>query len=153
MKLLLLGFMTFILCSYTYAGEFLEAPVMDGGEVIKKTDSEQEQIYPRNHEKILAFYKYAFKDDHDISYRTRGNLTYIEELGLKPWQTIIISPIDAHWTKVVIMRDNWIWTLKNLILPFAGVFVVLLVLYVATSISGAIFSRKARTRKIHRTSP
>ncbi len=149
MKLLLFGFLIAIFCGYAYGGEFLGAPIMDGGEVIKKTDSEQEQIYPRNHEKILAFYKYAFKDDHDISYRTRRNLTYIEELGLKQWQTIIISPIDTHWTKVVIMRDNWVWTLKNLILPFAGVFVVLFVLYLATSISGAIFSRKATTRKIH----
>jgi len=149
MKLLLLCFLIAISSSYTYAGEFLGAPVMDGGEVTKKTDSEMEQMYPRNHGKIVAFYKDAFKDDHDVSYRDRGNITYIEELGLKPWHTIIISPIDTHWTKVVIIRDNWIWTLKNLILPFAGVFVVLFVLYLATSISGAIFSRKARTRKIH----
>jgi hypothetical protein len=146
MKLLLIGLLTAMLCSYTYGYEFLEAPIMDGGKIVKKTDSEMEQLYPRNHCKIVAFYRYAFKNDNNISYRERGNTTYIEELGLKPWHTIIISPIDTHWTKVVIMRDHWIWTLKNLILPFAGVFVVLSVLYLATSISGAIFSRKGRTR-------
>lgn len=119
---------------------------MDGGEVIKRTDSLLEQVLPGNHKQILAFYKDAFKDDHDISFRDREKLTYIEELGSKPWHHIIISSIDNNQTKVVIMKDNWIWTLKNLILPFAGVFVVLFVLYLATSILGAIFARKARTR-------
>jgi hypothetical protein len=149
MKLLLFGSLIVIFCGCAYGDEFLGAPVMDGGKVTKKTDSEMEQVYPRNHGKIVAFYKDAFKDNHDISFRDSRNITYIDELGSKPWQYIIISPIDTHWTKVVITRDNWIWTLKNLILPFAGVFVVLFVLYLATSICGAIFSRKATTRKIH----
>jgi hypothetical protein len=149
MKLLLFCSLIVIFCGYAYGDEFLGAPIMDGGEITKKTDSELEQVLPKSHGKIVAFYKDAFKDDHDISYRDRGNITYIEELGSKPWHSIIISPIDTHRTKVLIIRDNWIWTLKNLILPFAGVFLVLFVLYLATSICGAIFSRKATTRKIH----
>ena len=39
------------------------------------------------------------------------------------------------------MKDNWTWIIGTLVLRYIGVFVVLLVLLIGMSISGAIISR------------
>jgi len=39
------------------------------------------------------------------------------------------------------MKDNWTWIMGTLLLRFIGVFIVLLVLFLALSVSGAIISR------------
>ncbi len=146
MKSLLSGICLVLALSicHVHAGEFLGAPVMDGGEIIKKTDGHLEQIFNCNSEQIVDFYKSAFKNERDVSFRLSGERVDIEDFDAKQWHTIIISPIDDHRTRVVVMRDHWIWTVKNLILPFCGVFFVLFVLYVATSICGALFTRRSR---------
>jgi Na+-transporting methylmalonyl-CoA/oxaloacetate decarboxylase gamma subunit len=44
-------------------------------------------------------------------------------------------------TTIVISKDNWTWIIGTLILRFFGVFMVLIVLLGAMSVSGAIISR------------
>jgi hypothetical protein len=39
------------------------------------------------------------------------------------------------------MKDNWTWIIGTLILRYIGVFVVLIVLLIGMSVSGAIISR------------
>ncbi len=117
---------------------------MEGGQIIKKTDSSLEKEYSTSYRDILSYYEGAFKKDQDVSSRSYGNVTYIADLGRQPWDSIEISVIDKDRTKVVISKNSLVWALKNLVFPFAGVFVVLIVLYLATVISGVIFTRASK---------
>lgn len=135
-----------VFCACSHADEFLGAPVMNGGQLIRKTDSYLEKEYPKTYKDMISYYEEAFKTIPDIKYRNYRKATAIADLGKQPWDSIEISVVDAGRTKVVISKNRWIWVIKNLVFPFVGVFVVLSVLYLATLVSGAIFSRTANKR-------
>ncbi|RLB42401.1 MAG: hypothetical protein DRH12_05725 [Deltaproteobacteria bacterium] len=121
--------------------DFLGAPVIPGAKILKKTDTRLELVVNLPHDKVLAFYKKALKGLKDIRYREWKAASYIEDDSNRPWHSITISKRTGAETSIVIMKDNWTWIMGTLFLRFIGVFIVLLVLFVALSISGAILSR------------
>ena len=136
---------------YSNAEDFLGAPVISEGEVIKKTDSRLEMKTGLSHDEVLGFYKEALKEAQDIKIREWEDATYIEDDGRLAWHSITISKGDKNQeTIVVIAKDNWTWIIGTLILRYIGVFAVLLVLFLGMSVSGRIISgvvKKAETKK------
>ncbi|MFH1934942.1 MAG: hypothetical protein ABIN18_25670 [Pseudomonadota bacterium] len=143
--LLVLGFPV-----YSSSEEFLGAPVIPEGKVIKKTDSRLEMKTGQSHDEILQYYREALKEGKDIKFREWKDATYIEDNGNLAWHSITISKGGKGETTVVIMKDNWTWIIGTLILRYIGVFAVLLVLFLGMTISGKIIAssvKKAEARK------
>jgi hypothetical protein len=136
--------------AYSNAEEFLGAPVILKGKVIKKTNSRLEVKTELSHDEVLMFYKEALKEAQDIKIREWEDATYIEDDGKLAWHSITISKGGKGDTSVVIAKDNWTWIIGTLILRYIGVFAVLLVLFLGMSLSGRIISgsiKKAEARK------
>jgi hypothetical protein len=129
---------------WSRAADFLGAPVIPGGEQILKTKNRLELNSGKTHAEVLQYYKKALEQFKDIKYRDWKDATYIEDDGNLKWHSITISKDDAKGALVVIMKDSWTWIIGTLILRFVGVFIVLLVLLVGMSVSGAIISRSVK---------
>jgi hypothetical protein len=129
------------------AENFLGVPLMPGGKIILKQKGRLEMALPLSHDRIVAFYKEALKNEKDIRYRDWTDSTYIEDDGNRPWHSITINKEpEQGMTNVLIVKDNWTWILGTLILRFIGVFAVLVVLFGGMSLSGAIISRSVSKR-------
>jgi hypothetical protein len=129
-----------------WADEFLGAPVLPGGKVVKQTDSRLEKTYDKSYEDVLNFYKEALKGQEDIKFRDRGWHTFIEDHSNRPWHSITVSKLEGGGVSVVTVKDNWTWILGTLVLRFFGVFGVLICLYIALAISGAILKRTGKAQ-------
>lgn len=127
--------------AYSGAEDFLGVPVIPQGETIKKTNSRLELKTDLSHDEVVAFYKKALKEFQDIKFRDWADATYIEDDGNRPWHSITVSKKNDDGIHIVVMKDNWTWIIGTLILRYIGVFVVLIVLLVGMSVSGAIISR------------
>lgn len=125
--------------------DFLGAPIIPGAKVVKKTDARLEATIDQTHDQVLAYYKQALKGLKDVRIREWKTSSYIEDDSNRPWHSITISKAGGNRTTIVIMKDNWTWIMGTLVLRFVGVFVVLLVLFMALSVSGAIISRVVRS--------
>jgi hypothetical protein len=142
--------LTLIVCwivsvsGWSRADDFLGAPVIPGGEQISKTKERLELNSKKTHAEVLQYYKKALEQFNDIKYRDWKDATYIEDDGNLKWHSITIYKDDANGALVVIMKDNWTWIIGTLILRFFGVFIVLLVLLVGMSASGALISRSVK---------
>ncbi len=134
-----------MLCpSVSFAKDFLGAPVMPGGKVVSQTDERLEKTYDVSYDAAVKFYQEALKGEKDIKVRDRGTQTLIEDHSNRPWHSVTVTKVTEGRTDIVLLKDNWTWILGTLILRFFGVFVVLVVLYIALSISGAIISRTVK---------
>jgi len=120
---------------------FLEAPVIPGGTVLKKTKSRLETEVNLSHDQVVGFYKEALKGLKDIKFREWKDATYIEDDSNRPWHSITISKEGGQPTTVTIVKDNWTWIIGTLVLRYVGVFVVLMVLLLSMSLSGRIISK------------
>jgi hypothetical protein len=140
-NLLLLFLFIILLQGSSMAEEFLGAPVPPDAITIQKTDTRLEFKSMMTHEEVLGFYRDVLKEFQDIKFREWKDATYIEDDGKLKWHSITISKEDGKETTVSIIKDNWTWIIGTLILRYIGVFVVLLVLFLAMSLSGAIISR------------
>ncbi len=133
------------------AESFLGAPLVPDAKITTKSKERVEMFSPRSHDEVVAFYKEAFHSTQDIKFRDWSDSTYIEDDGALKWHSITISKEKTdRGTSIVIMKDNWSWIIGTLILRFIGVFVVLLILYLFMSLSGALISRytgKAEPKK------
>jgi len=123
------------------AEDFLGTPVMPGGKMTLKTESRLEMTAPVSHDKVVEFYQEALAGYQDIKFRDWKDYTYIEDDGNLSWHSITISKQDTEGATIVIVKDNWTWIIGTLVLRYIGVFVVLLLLLIGMSISGAIISR------------
>jgi len=123
------------------AEDFLGAPVIPEGKTTLKTDSRLEMTATVSHDKVLEFYQKALAEYQDIKFRNWKDATYIEDDGNLKWHSITISKQDTEGATIIIVKDNWTWIIGTLILRYVGVFVVLLLLFVGMSVSGAIISR------------
>ena len=126
------------------AEEFLGAPVISNSEIIKQTKSLLEIKTALSHDETLEFYRDALKGFSDIRFREWKNATYIEDDGKQAWHSITVSKGGNAGTTIVIAKDSWTWIMGTLILRYIGVFVVLLVLFLGMSASGAIISRTVK---------
>ena len=130
----LLGFPT-----YCIAEDFLGLPIVPNSKILKRNDERVEFVVKMSHDEILRFYKNFLKGYKDIRIREWKEATYIEDDGNRKWHSITISrKSDENGIKVVIKKDSWTWIISTLILRFIGVFVVLMTLFFAISISGRI---------------
>ncbi len=129
-----------LMSSYTLAEEFLGLPVPPGGSVLKSQEDRLEKAYTMGYDQLVRFYKNALKDYEYVKFWDRGDSTYIEDHLNRPWHSVTIEKTDKGAT-LVILEDNWTWIIGTLVIRFVGVFVVLFVLYIALSLSGAIISR------------
>jgi len=118
-----------------------EAPVMPGGIVVKTEDTAVYINYDLPYEKVLDWYKDALKNYKDGKYRDWADQMYIEDQGGAKWHSIGISKGGGNKTTVKIVKDNMTWVLSTLLIRFAGVFVVLCVLWVLLNISGAAMKK------------
>jgi len=123
------------------AEDFLGVPVIPEGKTTLKTESRLEMTATVSHDKVLEFYQQALAGYQDIKFRNWKDATYIEDDGNLSWHSITISKKDTEGVTIVIVKDNWTWIIGTLILRYIGVFVVLLLLMIGMSISGAIISR------------
>jgi len=130
-----------ILPAYSSAEDFLGVPVIPNGKTILETDTRLEFKTDMSHNEVVEFYKKAFNDLPDIKFREWPDDTYIEDDGKLLWHSVTISKGREKGTTVVIVKDNWTWIIGTLFLRFIGVFVVLIILLIGMSISGAIISR------------
>jgi len=136
--------------AYSDAAEFLGAPVIAQGEPVSKTEIRLELKADLSHDEVVALYREALKGLPDIKFRNWPDATYIEDDGNALWHSITISKEDKDGTSIVILKDNWTWIIGTLILRYIGVFVVLVILLVCMSISGAIISRSVKKMEVRR---
>ena len=139
--LFLLLVLFLVVPAYSAAEDFLGAPVLSQGKIIDKTDIRLELKTDKSHDEVVEFYRTALKEFSDIKYRDWPDSTYIEDDGKLLWHSITISKEDRNGTAIIILKDNWTWIMGTLVLRYIGVFVVLIILLIGMSISGAIISK------------
>ena len=137
----------------TKAEDFMGAPLIPEGKIIERSKKRLELKTSLSHDEVLAYYEKALKGLEDIKVRDWKNATYIEDDGNRAWHSITISKDDQKGTTIVIMKDNWTWIMGTLLLRFVGVCVVLLVLLLGMTLSGAIISRSVKRSKEKKGSP
>lgn len=123
------------------AEEFGTLPIMDGGRTVSASDDELVKSYDVAPAVIWEYYKGLLGNDKEIRFTDRGHLYTIEDLGSRPWRRIAISKTQPDKTNVTVDMLTWKWILIMLTLRFAAVFVVLLVLYLATSLGTSLLAR------------
>ncbi len=128
--------------SISWGEDFLGAPVISGGKTVVSQKDRLEKLLDMGYQDAVKYYQEALKGQEDVKFWDRTTETYIEDHSNRPWHSITISK-EPEGTKVVLLQDNWTWIIGTLILRFIAVFVVLLVLYVAMCLSGAVLSRIA----------
>jgi hypothetical protein len=132
---------------FSTADDFLGAPLIAQGEIVKKTGSRLEMTTGLSHDEVVAFYRESLKKHPDIKFRDWKDSTYIEDDGKLAWHSITITKGGSPKTRITIIKDNWTWILGTLIIRYIGVFMVLLALLLALSISGRIISRYFRKKE------
>jgi hypothetical protein len=132
------------LASPCLADKFLGVVVIPDATVVEKTKKQVVFKTKLNYEQALKFYQDALKGLEDIKVRDWSDQIYIEDDGNRPWHSISISKVGENGTTVIISKDSWTWIIGTLILRFVGVFVVLLVLFLAMALSGALISRMVK---------
>ena len=126
---------------HCFAKDFLGIPIIPGSKIVRKSTKRVEFVCNMGHDKILRFYEMVLKGKKDIKKKKWKNATYIEDDGNRKWHSITIyRSLSANGTLVVIKKDSWTWIIGTLILRFIGVFVVLMTLFLALSLSGRIIS-------------
>ncbi len=126
--------------------QWLGAPIMPDGTKVKEESGRLITEYNLPYDKVFAWYKEALQNYPDARYRDWEEEMYIEDQGVSKWHAIKISKTDGPKTFVTIQRDNWSWVMATLFIRFTGVFVVLLVLWVALNIAIFIMRRTIKEK-------
>ena len=121
--------------------QWLGAPIMPDGTKVSEEGGRYVSRYNLPYAQVLAWYQEALKKYPDARYRDWKEEMYIEDQGASRWHAIKISKTGGSRTEVTIVKDNWTWIIATLFIRFAGVFVVLLILWLGLNISGAIMLR------------
>jgi hypothetical protein len=141
---MVVGLVLFCCPAVIWAEDFLGLAVPPGGQALTKTESRLEIVYDLSPHEVTDFYKNALKGEQDIKFKQRDAKTVIEDHGARLWHSITIEKDETGRTKVVILKDSWTWILGTLTLRFFGVFAVLLALYLAMAVTGAVISRAVK---------
>lgn len=126
-----------------------EAPVMPGGTIVKTEDTAVFIEYKATYDQLLAFYKEGLKNYKDpkyanvewAKYRDWEDQMYIEDQGGAQWHSIGIEKSKGDKTTVKIVKDNFTWIFSTLLIRFAGVFVVLCILWILLNINSFIMKK------------
>ncbi len=137
--------LSLLLCSQASFGEdFLGVPMMEGGKDVIRSEDRVTATYEMSMDQAVNFYRKVLENEQDVKFRERNGKTLIEDQSSRPWHSIRLIEGDSGTVKVVITGDRWTWILGTLVLRFFGVFMVLLVLYLAMEVSGRVLSRLDR---------
>ena len=117
------------------------APIMPGGTVLSTEKTAQVIEYNANFEKVYQWYKDSLKSYPDAKYRDWKDQLYIEDQGGMNWHSIGISKNMGEKTQVKITRDNMTWIMSTLLIRFAGVFLVLCILWLLLNINSFAMKR------------
>jgi hypothetical protein len=118
-----------------------EAPVMPGGTLVKTEDTSILITYNLPYDAVLAWYKKVLENYKDEKYRDWKEQMYIEDQGGAKWHSIGISKGGGTSTTVKIVKDNWTWIFSTLFIRFAGVFIVLCLLWMLLNLSSFIMRK------------
>jgi hypothetical protein len=126
------------------AEEFLGLPVLPGGRTVRSTGALLEKSYAMAAPAAIQFYKDSLKGQPDLKLHENRQGFVIEDHGRLPWHKIVILETTKGQTSVQIDKDSWTWILGTLFIRFVGVFVVLMVLYVAMAFATGFIVRSVR---------
>jgi hypothetical protein len=118
-----------------------DAPVMPGGKIVKTEGAAIFIEYDQKFEQVLAWYKESLKSYKDEVYRDWKDQVYIEDQGGAKWHSIGINKDGGDKTTVKITRDNYTWVFSTLLIRFAGVFIVLCILWILLNINSAVMKK------------
>ncbi len=141
---MVVGFALLCCSAPAWADTFLGLDTPPGGRVVSKTDHQLEMAYDQDPATVRDFYEKFLKEEVDVKFKDRGGKIVVEDHDSRPWHSITIDKDEKGHTGLTIRKDSWGWIVGTLILRFFGVFAVLLVLYLAMSITGAIVSRAVK---------
>lgn len=127
--------------------QWLGAPIMPDGTKVKEEPSRLITEYNLPYDQVFAWYKEALRQYPDARYRDWEEEMYIEDQGPSKWHAIRISKTGGPKTLVTIQKDSWSWIMATLLIRFTGVFVVLLVLWVALNIAIFIMRKTIKENK------
>lgn len=131
--------------------QWLGAPIMPDGTKVKEESGRLITEYNLPYDKVFAWYKEALQKYPDARYRDWEEEMYIEDQGVSKWHAIKISKTNGPKTFVTVQKDNWTWIMATLLIRFTGVFVVLLVLWIALNI--AIFIMRKTIKEKSKPAP
>lgn len=137
-KIIVLTALLICLATPALAEDFLAAPIMPGGQETARSAEELALTYDASPEAVVKYYQDLFAKTGDIKFRQRNGINRIEDYGNRPWHKIVITKEKNGKTLVTVTKDSWTWILGMLVLRFTGVFVVLLMLFIAMSIATRI---------------
>lgn len=128
-----------------------DAPLMPGGKIVKTESTSIWVEYDQTYEQVVAWYKQALEKYKDDKWRDWEEQTYIEDQGGANWHSIGIQKGTGPKTMVKITRDNLTWIFSTLLIRFAGVFLVLCILWVLLNVNSAamkkFFPETAKAKK------
>jgi len=127
-----------------FAADFLGAPVRPEGQTVREESSLLELRYGLAQEELVRFYKDALKGQEDLVFKVRDYGLEIEDHGKRAWHKILIAKTESGEGVVTVSRDSWTWIMGTLAIRFAGVFVVLLIVYLGMSASTWIITRSIK---------
>jgi hypothetical protein len=137
-----------VLAVPAWAEDFLGLQLPPEGRTIKSSEESVEKVYNLPPEQVLEFFKKNLQGLKDIRFREFGGNYIVEDFGTLPWNKVLISKDKPNEAKVVVSKDSWTWILGMLTLRFTGVFVVLIMLYFATSIATGILVRVLKDKPL-----
>jgi hypothetical protein len=118
------------------------APVMPGGKIVRTESTATYIEYDIPWQKVLEFYKESLKAYPDEKLRDWKDQMYFEDQGGANWHSIGISKTDGpSKTTVKITRDNLTWIMSTLLIRFAGVFLVLCILWIFLNVNSAVMKK------------
>jgi hypothetical protein len=125
------------------------APMMPGGKLVKAEGTAAYYEFDQPYEAVLAWYREALKNYRDpnyahvdwAKYRDWKDQMYIEDQGAAPWHSIGIQKGGGNKTLVKIVRDNFTWIFSTLLIRFAGVFCVLIILWLLLNLNGIVMKK------------
>jgi hypothetical protein len=134
------------------------APMMPGSKITKTEDTVVMMQVDQPYDKVLAYYREVLKDYRDPRFahvdfakeRDWADQMYIEDQGASRWHSIGIMKGTGPTTTIKVVRDNYTWIFSTLLIRFAGVFMILCILWVLLNINNAIMKKvsgKAQPKK------
>ena len=145
--IVLLALLQLTLPPVAKAEDFLGVPVFPGGKIVRSTAALLEMRYEMSAPAAIQLYKDSLKGQPDLKLHESREGLVIEDHGRLPWHKVVILETGKGETSVQINKDSWTWILGTLFIRFVGVFVVLMVLYLAMAFATSFMVRSVKKRR------
>ena len=122
------------------AADYLGAPLPPGGQEVKGAEGRLQRTYAQPAAELYRFFQEALKGQKDLKFHELRGELLVEDFGDRPWHKITVAAAGANACTLTITQDSWTWIIGMLALRFVGVFIVLLVLYLAMGLATRLIS-------------